>query len=68
VVPVAPMKSTLKAPGSKRLKLEHRKLLSKFALNSRLRRFTEEALLVPPPVPNLLLEARAYPRPLFSSM
>jgi hypothetical protein len=33
------MKLTLKAPGSKRLKLEHDKLLSNFAFNFNLRRF-----------------------------
>ena len=39
---VDPIKPTLKAPGSKRLKLEHEKLLSSFAVNFNLRRYTEE--------------------------
>ena len=34
------MKPTLKAPGSKRLKLEHEKLLSNFAFNFNWRRYT----------------------------
>ena len=38
---VDPIKPTLKAPGSKRLKLEHEKLLSNFAFNFNLRRYTE---------------------------
>jgi hypothetical protein len=33
------MKSTLKVPGSKRLKLEQEKLLSNFAFNFNLRRY-----------------------------
>jgi beta-galactosidase/beta-glucuronidase len=33
------MKPTLKAPGSKRLKLDHEKLLSNFAFNVNLRRY-----------------------------
>jgi hypothetical protein len=39
VLQVDPMKSTLKAPRSKRLKLEHEKLLSNFAFNFNLRRY-----------------------------
>jgi len=35
------MKPTLKAPGTKRLKLEHDKLLSNFAFNFNLRRYTK---------------------------
>jgi len=39
-VQVNPIKPTLKAPGSKRLKLEHEKLLSDFAYNFNLRRYS----------------------------
>jgi hypothetical protein len=35
-----PIKSTLKAPGSKRLKLEFDELLSNFAFKSKLRRYS----------------------------
>ena len=38
---VDPMRPTLKAPGSKRLKPEHEKLLSNFALNVNLRCYRE---------------------------
>jgi len=38
-VQVDPMKPTLKAPGSKRLKLEHEKLLSNVGFNFNLRRY-----------------------------
>ena len=41
-VQVDPMKPTLKAPGSKRLKLEHEKLLSNVGFNFNLRRYTKE--------------------------
>ena len=39
-VQVGPMKPKLKPPGTKRLKLKYGKLLSKFAFNFNLRRFT----------------------------
>ena len=39
---VDPIKATLKAPGSKLLKLEHEKLLSNFVFNFNLRHSTEE--------------------------
>ena len=39
---VDPIKPTLKAPGSKRLKLKYDKLLSSFAFNCNLRRYTEK--------------------------
>jgi hypothetical protein len=39
-VQVDPNKPTLKAPGSKRLKLEYDKLLSGFAFNLNLRRYS----------------------------
>ena len=39
---VDPMKPTLKAPESKRLKLKYGKLLSRFAFKFHLRRYTEE--------------------------
>ena len=38
---VDPINSTLKAPGSKRLKLGHEKLLSNFAFKFNLRRYTK---------------------------
>ena len=39
-VQVEPIKPTLKAPGSKRLKLEHEKTLSNFAFKLNLRRYS----------------------------
>ena len=39
---VDPINPTLKPPGTKRLNLEHGKLLSKFAFNFNLRRYIEE--------------------------
>jgi hypothetical protein len=39
-VQVDPIKPTLKPPGTKRLKLEYGKLLSRFALNFNLRRYS----------------------------
>jgi len=39
-VQVKPMKPMLKAPGTKRLKLKYIKLLSRFAFNFNLRRYT----------------------------
>jgi len=39
-VQVAPIKSTLKAPGTKRLKLKRDEPLSNFAFNFKLRRYT----------------------------
>ena len=38
---VEPIKPVLNPPGTKRLKLEHEKLLSNFAFNSNLRRYNE---------------------------
>ena len=43
-VPVDPMKPTLKAHGSKRLKVEHEKLVSNFAFYFNLRHFTKRFL------------------------
>jgi hypothetical protein len=40
------MKSKLRAPGTKRLKLKYAVLLSSFALNVNLRRYTEDMLHV----------------------
>jgi hypothetical protein len=61
-VHVPPFKPTLKAPGTKRLKLRHDHLLSSFAFNSNLRRYT----LDPPPKPEVWKHALAslpfYPR------
>jgi hypothetical protein len=52
------MKSRLKAPEIKRLRLKHDNLLSRFASNFNLRRYTMMAED---------FKARAYTRPLFSS-
>jgi len=41
-VQVDPLKPTLKAPGTKRLKVEFDELLSSFAFNFNLRRYNEE--------------------------
>ena len=41
---VDPIKPTLKAPGSKRLKLEDEKMLSNFAFKFHLRRYTWDGL------------------------
>jgi hypothetical protein len=38
---VDPMEPTLKAPGSKRLKLERKKMLSNFVFDSNLRRYNQ---------------------------
>jgi hypothetical protein len=43
-VQVDPIKPMLKAPGTKRLKLEYDKLLSSFAFNFNLRRYTTAAV------------------------
>ena len=43
---VDPIKPTVKAPGTKRLKLECHKLLSTFAFKFNLRRYTEAAKIV----------------------
>jgi len=40
-VQVDPIKPTLKAPGSKRLKIKRDKLVSRFAFNFNMRRYTE---------------------------
>jgi hypothetical protein len=40
-VHVDPIKPTLKAPGTKRLKLKHDKLLPNFAFNCNLRRYNK---------------------------
>jgi len=64
-VQVDPINSTFKAPGTNRLKLEFDDLLSSFAFNFNLRRYTMAACL-----DTLLrdgLEAGAYTRPLLSS-
>jgi len=42
-VQVDPIKPTLQAPGTKRLKLKYNKLLYLFAFNFNLRRYTEVA-------------------------
>ena len=61
------MKPKLKAPGSKRLKIGHEKLLSDFAFNLNSRHYTLGA----PPHNPLALDtappAGAHTRPLFSS-
>jgi len=47
-VQVDPMKPTLKPPGSKRLKPEHDKLLSNFAFNFNLGRYTPGQITATP--------------------
>jgi hypothetical protein len=42
VVQLDPFKPTSKAPGTKRLKLKHVEMISKFAFKSNLRRYDEE--------------------------
>ena len=65
VVHVDPMKTTLKPPGSKRWKLEHGELLSNFAFNLNLRRYT---VAVSTTITDSgMFEAGAYTRPLSSS-
>ena len=46
-VQVEPMKPVLKAPGSKHLKLNHNNLLTRFAFNFNLRRYTSAAASSP---------------------
>ena len=53
---VDPIRTTLKAPGTKRLKLKHDELLSNVAFKFNLRRYIEE-----------YLQAGAYTRPLVTS-
>ena len=60
---VDPIKPTLKAPGTMRLKLKYGKLLSSFAFRFNLRRYTEGVLRFCCDE----LQAGAYTRPLFSS-
>ena len=61
-VQVDPTKATVKAPGTKRLKLNHDKLLSRLAFNFNLRRYTMAERFGMEG-----LKAGAYTRPLFSS-
>jgi len=44
-VKIDPIESTLKPPGTKRLKLKHYKLLSSFAFNSNLRRYIKAMMV-----------------------
>ena len=50
-VQVDPIKPTLKAPGTKRLKLKHDILLSSFSFNFNVRRYTEEPWPCTPATP-----------------
>jgi len=59
------MKPTLKAPGTKRLKLQYDGLLSMFPFKFNLRRYTTEEAAAQ--AYNKYVEAGAYTRPLFSS-
>jgi len=55
-VQVDPIKPTLKAPASQRLKLEHAKLLSNFVFNFNLRRYiwiTQDGLVGEGPSMNI---------------
>ena len=64
VVQVDPIKPTLKATGSERLKLKYDEPLSNFAFNFNLRPYASgKSVCYNAPV----LEAGAYTRPLFSS-
>ena len=47
-VQVDPIKPTLNAPGTKRLKLKYVELLSSFAFNFNLRRYSMESVAPPP--------------------
>jgi hypothetical protein len=47
-VQVGPIKSTLKAPGTQRLKLKYEELLSDFGFKFNLRRYSK----APPPTPS----------------
>ena len=74
---VDPIKPTLKAPGTKRLKLHYAKPLSNFAFKFNLRRYTvvaaDYAFVIHTTNPSsgdqgeLYAEAGAYTRPLFGS-
>jgi len=66
-VQVVPIKPTLKAPGSKRLKLNYDVPLSDFAFNFNLRRYIKAAGAGPDAVVNPRQQAGAYTRSLFSS-
>jgi len=63
-VQVDPIKPALKPPGVKRLKLKHDELLSNFAFNVNLRRYT---MVVCGNSEKDALEAGAYTRPRSSS-
>jgi hypothetical protein len=68
---VDPIKPTLQAPGTKRLNLEHDKLLSNFDSIFNLRHYTAGAVMVVVVVAVaavvVVSEAGAYTRSLFSS-
>ena len=67
-VQVDPMQPMLKAPGSKRLKLEHHNLLSNFAFKMNLRRYIKGPPRCPAsPRRACTSAAGAYTRSLFSS-
>jgi len=71
-VQVDPIKPTLKAPGTKCLKLKHVTLFSSFAFKIDVRRYTKVSLGVSAVLTELAenparVEAGAYTRPLFSS-
>jgi len=76
-VQVDPIKPMSKAPGTEHLKLKCDGLLSSFAFNFNLRRYTTDTIIEPTPAQKLLslptvdpitgLAAGAYTRPLLSS-
>jgi hypothetical protein len=70
-VQVDPMNPALKAPGTTRLNLQYDVLLSIFAFNFNLRRYTEElyqqGFISYPRTETDSFPAGAYTRPLFSS-
>jgi len=66
-VQVDPIKPTLKAPGTERLKLKYEELLSKFGFKFNLRRYTEDVKARECYVGNLSWAGAHTRPPLFSS-
>ena len=66
---VAPIKPTLKAPGTERLQLKYEELLSNFGFKFNLRRYSKMAKETEVESLYFLgeMQAGAYTRPLFSS-
>jgi hypothetical protein len=66
-VQVDPIKPTLKAPGTKRLKLKGDDLLSSFGFKFNLCRYTWAVTKLVRMHPDIVSKAGAYTRPYFSS-